>query len=211
MKLYTQHRNSAGQRIRITLALKGIDYDYVAVGALGREAYTKVNPQGLMPALAVDGVVIAQSTTIFEYLDERFPEPPLLPGDLLQRAQARAIAHHVAADMHPVTVNRVRKYLAVQLNAGEDDVEAYVAHWTGVGFSAIETMLADLDAPNGDGFCFGAGPTIAEIFLVPHLQTARRLGVDPAPYPRALALEAACMTLPAFVAALPENQPDYPG
>jgi len=211
MKLYTRWRNSAGQRIRIALGLKGIAYDYASVRDLGSAAYAALNPQGLMPALAIDGAVIAQSTAIFEYLEETHPEPPLLPAAAVERAQARAIAHHIAADMHPVTVNRVRRYLSDRLEADERAVDGFVAHWSTAGFAAIETMLAGLDAPNASGFCFGTGPTIVEIFLVPHLQTARRLGVDLTPYPRALALEQACEALPAFQAALPERQPDYPG
>lgn len=211
MKLYTQWRNSAGQRIRIALALKNVDYAYVSVREIGSEAYHAINPQGLMPALEVDGAIIAQSTAIFEYLEEQYPEPPLLPADPIARAQARAIAHHVAADMHPVTVNRVRRYLAGHLAADESALDAFVAHWSTVGFTALETMLDGLGAPGPSGFCFGDGPSIVEIFLVPHLQTARRLGVGLDAYPRALALEHAAMALPAFEAALPENQPDYPG
>ena len=207
LRLYSYHRNSAGERVRIALNLKGIDFAYVSAPALG-DRFRAINPQGLMPALEVDGRTIAQSSAILEYLEETYAAPPLLPADPVTRAQARAFGAHIAAEMHAITVMRVRRYLAEQLGAGDAAITAWTVHWLSLGLAALEQALAG--RPTDWPFAFGDAPGWADLHLVPQLAAARRLGCDLDPYRRLLAVEARCVDLPAFVAARPENQPDYP-
>jgi maleylacetoacetate isomerase len=206
--LYTYHRNSAGERVRIALNLKGIPYDYVSAVALG-DRYALVNPQGLMPALEIDGRGIAQSGAILEWLEETWPDPPLLPSDPLTRAQARAFGQHIAAEMHAITIMRVRRYLAEAMGADAAAIEAWQGHWMTLGLTALEAALAD--RPEPWPFAFGETPGWADLHLIPQLSNARRFGCDLSPYTRLLAVEARCIDLPAFRDARPENQPDYPG
>lgn len=209
MKLYTNQRNSAGERVRIALNLKGLAYDYVSVPAMAPGEYRRLNPQGLMPALEVDGRVIPQSAAILAYLEEGWPDPRLLPADPLVRAEARAFAQHIAAEMHAITVNRVRRFLAEDLDVGDAGVERWLRHWMGEGLTALEAALArrETDWP----FCFSETPGWADLHLVPQLRNARRFGCDVAPYVRLAAVEARCVELDAFIRARPENQPDYSG
>jgi maleylacetoacetate isomerase len=144
--LYTYHRNSAGERVRIALNLKGVAYDYVSAVALG-DRYALVNPQGLMPALEIDGRVIAQSGAILEWLEETCPDPPLLPADPVTRAQARAFGQHIAAEMHAITIMRVRRYLAEAMGADAAAIEAWQNHWMTLGLTALEAALADRPEP----------------------------------------------------------------
>ncbi|WP_374575432.1 maleylacetoacetate isomerase [Phenylobacterium sp.] len=209
MKLYTNQRNSAGERVRIALNLKGIAYDYVSVPSLAPGEYRRINPQGLMPALEVDGQVIAQSGAILAYLEEGWPEPPLLPADPIVRGQARAFAQHIAAEMHALTVNRVRRFLAEELAVDEAGVERWLRHWMTEGFTALEAALAQ--RPADWPFCFSETPGWADLHLVPQLRNGRRFGCDLSPYPLLLAVEARCAALDAFIRARPENQPDYTG
>jgi maleylacetoacetate isomerase len=204
--LYTQAQNSAGERVRIAFALKGAAYGYVSVAAFGREAYRRLNPQGLMPALVVDGRVIAQSTAILEWLEESRPTPALLPADPLDRAEARAFAQLIASDMHPLNNNRVRRYLAETVGAGETAVRGWYDHWMMTGLAALEEMLARRPATP---FCFGDRPGWADLHLVPQMRNARRFACDLSPYPRLRAIEAACLPLAAFASAAPDAQPDY--
>jgi maleylacetoacetate isomerase len=162
-----------------------------------------------MPALEVEGVVIAQSGAILAYLEERWPRPALLPDDLLLRARARSFAQHITAEMHAITVNRVRRYLTDDLEVDERGMQGWVAHWMAQGFQALEQALAD--RPPDWRFCFGDTPGWADLHLIPQLRTARRLDCDVSPYARLLAVETACADLPAFVRARPENQPDFRG
>jgi len=208
LALYTHHRNSAGERVRIALNLKGVAYDYVSAVALG-DRYLEVNPQGLMPALEVDGRIIAQSGAILDYLEETHPDPPLLPPDPVTRAQARAFGQHIAAEMHAITVMRVRRYLAETMAVSDAAIEAWLIHWMMLGLTALEAALAN--RPEPWPFAFGETPGWADLHLVPQLRNARRFGCDVSPYARLLAVEAHCIDLPAFRDARPENQPDYPG
>jgi maleylacetoacetate isomerase len=207
MKLYTNQRNSAGERVRIALNLKGLDYDYVSVPALPDGEYRRLNPQGLMPALEVDGRIIAQSGAILSFLDEGWPDPPLLPADPILRAEARAFGQPIAAEMHALTVSRVRRFLAATLNVGEAGVEAWLRHWMAQGLGALETTLAR--RPTDWTFCFGEQPGWADLHLVPQLRNARRFRCALEPYPRLLAVEAHCVNLEAFIRARPEHQPDF--
>jgi len=206
--LYTYHRNSAGERVRIALNLKGVAYDYVSAMALG-DRYAQVNPQGLMPALEVEGRIIAQSGAILEWLEETHPDPPLLPADPLTRAQARGFGQHIAAEMHALTIIRVRRYLAETMGADASAIEAWQNHWMTLGFAALEAALAA--RPEPWPFAFGETPGWADLHLIPQLRNARRFGCDVSPYARLLSVETRCIDLPAFRDARPENQPDYPG
>lgn len=209
MKLYTQYRNSAGQRVRIALALKGIAYEYVSVSSIGQEAYRALNPQGLMPALDIDGRIIAQSGAILAYLEETYPAPPLLPADPLLRAQARSFALLITGEMHAITVLRVMRFLESGLTIDQAGQDKWRRHWMSEGFAALEEMLArrEKDWP----FCFGDAPGWADLHLAPQLANGRRFGCDLSAYKRLLAVEARCNALDAFVRARPEHQPDFPG
>jgi maleylacetoacetate isomerase len=210
MQLYTQWRNSAGERVRIALALGGLAYDYVAIGTLAPGAYARINPQGLMPALRVgDGRVIAQSTAILEYLEETHPHPPLLPAEPVLRAQARAFAQLITNDLHPINNNRVRKYLGTRLGADEGAVRAWYRHWVALALTALETTLAERE--RAWPFYFGDAPGWADLHLVPQMANARRFGCDLSPYPLLVAVDARCAALEAFRRARPEAQPDFPG
>jgi len=208
MKLYSQSRNSAGERVRIALHLKGIDYDYVAIPSLPPGDYRRINPQGLMPALETGGKVIAQSTAILEFLEEIHPSPALLPDDPVARAEVRSFAQLIASDLHPLNNYRIRRYLGAKLGAGEAEILAWYRHWVAVAFGALEeTLRRRPQSP----FCFGGAPGWADLHLVPHLSTVRRFGCDLAPYPRLLAVEANCIALDAFRRARPEAQPEFDG
>ena len=210
MTLYDYFRSTAAYRVRITLNLKGLDYQQAPVNLLKGEDhgmdYRAVNPQGLVPALTVDKAVLQQSLAICEYLDEVEPEPPLLPGDPLQRAQIRALAQMVACDIHPVNNLRILKYLTGELGVSEAQKLNWYRHWIDEGFRPIEQIL-EKTAPDGP-FCFGERVTLADICLVPQIYNARRFELDLTPYPRIVAIEQHCLTLDAFERAKPDNQPD---
>ncbi|MBL8482322.1 MAG: maleylacetoacetate isomerase [Rhodocyclaceae bacterium] len=210
MKLHNYFRSGSSHRLRIALNLKGLEYDYVAVD-LRRDAqlgagYRALNPQGLVPALEVDGGVLIQSPAIIEWLEERHPEPPLLPADAAGRARVRALAAIVGCDVHPLNNRRVLEYLRHRLRQDESAVQAWCATWIAAGFDAIEALLA-ADGARGR-FCHGDSPTLADVYLVPQVESARRFEVDLAPWPRIVAVDAACRELDAFRRAAPALQPD---
>ncbi len=209
MKLITRWQNSAGERVRIALHLKGVAYEYVPVRSLSPGEYRRLNPQGLLPTLRVDGRFIAQSAAILEYLEEMHPRPSLLPADPVLRAEVRAFGAHVAAEMHAITVNRVRKFLGMEFAVTEAGIDRWVKHWLATGFVALEATLAR--RASEWPFCFGEAPGWADLHLVPQLAAARRLECDLTPYRRLLAVEENCVGLEAFARARPEAQPDYPG
>ena len=142
LRLHTRYQNSAGQRIRILLNLKRIAYDYVAVPSAASADYRAINPQGLMPALEIDGNIVAQSMAIFELLEELFPDPPMLPADPIERAKARAFAQLIVSDLHPINNNRVRKYLAAEMALSPEQIERWYRHWVEVTFTSLEATLA---------------------------------------------------------------------
>ncbi|MGH6923073.1 MAG: maleylacetoacetate isomerase [Propylenella sp.] len=208
LRLHTRYQNSAGQRVRIVLNLKRIPYEYVAIESLSSGAYGEINPQRLMPALEIDGRIVAQSMAIIELIEELFPEPSILPAGLLTRAEARSFAQLIAADLHPINNNRVRKYLSEVVGAGEPQIAAWYAHWVALAFTSLEAQLARRQSPAR--FCFGDEPGLADACLVPQMDNARRFDCDLSAYPRMLEVDRECRKLEAFALAAPEAQPDYP-
>lgn len=209
LRLHTRSQNSAGQRVRIVLNLKGLDYEYVAIPSLSSQDYRRLNPQGLMPSLEIDGRIVTQSMAIVELLEELFPEPSIFPADPVLRAQARAFAHTISADLHPINNNRVRRYLSGVLRATDAEVQQWYEHWVRVAFSGLEAQLAR--RPFETAFCFGDRPGLAEACLVPQVDNARRFNCDLSDYPILAGIDAECRTLGAFARAAPEAQPDHPG
>src|SRR5882762_7927082 len=208
MKLHGYFRSSASYRVRIALNLKGLTPEHLPhhlrKGEQCAPAYLAINPQGLVPALENDaGAILTQSLAIVEWLDETYPEPPLLPKDPLRRAKVRAFAMALACDTHPVqnlkVLNRLR-----QLGIAEEKVTEWAAWANREGLGACEALIADEPGP----FCFGAAPTMADLCLVPQLANARRFGVDLNPFPRLLKAEAAAKDNKAFADAAPDRQPD---
>jgi len=210
MKLYGYYRSSASYRARIALNLKGLMYEYASVNLLKDESwgeeYRRINPQAIVPALEDDGVVVAQSMAICEYLEERFPTPAILPHDSAGRARVRAIALNIACEIHPLNNRRTQMYLGEQLKLDENQVGEWCRHWIALNFAAIEQGLNDSRATGR--FCHGDAPTMADIFLVPQIFNAERVKLDLAPYPTIRRVNEECLKLEAFAAAHPERQPD---
>ena len=206
MKLYTYFRSSAAYRVRIALNLKQVPYDPVAVnlirGEHATEAYAAVNPQKRVPTLDIGETVLLQSPAILEYLDETYPEPPLLPLGAVARARVRAVCALIACDIHPLNNSGTLAYLKQRLGQDRSAVEAWYAHWVRAGFDAIERMLEP------GPFAFGSHPTLADVYVVPQVFNARRFNLPLEAYPGITAVEEACATLEAFQAAAPDRQAD---
>ena len=209
MLLYDYFRSSAAYRVRIALNLKGLAAErrFVHLRKSEQRApdYLEVNPQGLLPSLVVDGQGLTQSLAIIEYLDEKFPLPPLLPQVPEDRAWVRAVALSIACDIHPLNNLRVLRYLGKELAIEEPRRDEWYRHWVREGFDALEAQLV---VRASGAFCLGDAPTVADICVVPQVANARRLKVDLAPYARIRAIDAACLAMPAFADAQPERQPD---
>src|SRR5438132_6915577 len=210
MKLFTYWRSQAAFRVRIALGLKGLRTEKVTLDLLAGDQfatdYHKLNPEGVVPTLIDgEGPPLVQSLAILEYLDEKYPQPPLLPADLRARAHVRGLAQMLAMDAHPFIVPRVRKYLEQELHLDEPARMKWLAHWLDAGSRAIEDVLAR-DQRTGR-FCCGDRPTIADICLVAHLTSAKMLcDSDPAPYPTARRILDACMQIEAFASEHPLPQ-----
>ena len=210
MKLYTYFRSSAAFRVRIALNLKGLQYESVPKHFARNEHraadYLELNPQGLIPALGVDGVVLSQSLAIIEYLNDRHPEPPLLPADAIDRARVRSMALAIACEIHPLNNLRVLNYLRSDLQQDDMGVGTWYRHWVTEGFRGLEQQARELSAAGR--YCFGDAISLADVYLVPQMFNARRMKTDLTPFPTLVGISTHLESLPAFDAARPEVQPD---
>lgn len=211
MELFNYFRSSASYRVRIALALKGLDYTYTPVHLPRREhlqeSYAAVSASRLVPTLREDdGHRLTQSLAIIEYLEETHPEPPLLPADPRGRARARALAYDIACEIHPINNLRVLRYLTADLKVSEDDKNRWYRHWVETGLGAVERQL-DGD-PSTGRFCHGQTPTIADITLVPQIFNAQRFECRLDHVPTVMRIFEQCMTLPAFSQTQPSACPD---
>jgi maleylpyruvate isomerase len=209
VKLYSYYRSSAAFRVRIALNLKGLAYETHAIhlikdgGHNRRPEYRAVNPQMRVPTLETPGgEILIQSLAIIEYLDETHPQPPLLPKDPIARAKVRALSELIACDIHPLNNTSSLRYLKNTMSQEQTAIDAWYHHWVVEGFEALEQLIEP------GPYCCGDTVTIADTCLVPQLYNARRLKVPLDKFPRILSVEAACLKLPAFDRARPENQPD---
>jgi maleylacetoacetate isomerase len=208
--LYSYFRSSAAYRVRIALNLKNIDYEIRPVhllkngGEQCKADYLAINPQGRVPVLVVQNTVLTQSSAIIEYLEEAFPDPPLLPANTFERAYVRSLAQIIACDIHPLNNLRVMGYLKVMLK--NDFEQAWRIHWIQEGFTAIEQLLQNNDY--WGRFCFGDTSGMADVFLIPQVYNALRIGCEMKRYPMINAIYDNCIQETAFLNAAPENQPD---
>ena len=212
MKLYSYFRSSASFRVRIALALKGLDYDYAPVhlvkggGQQFAAEFKAMNPAALVPVLDDDGTLLTQSLAIIEYLEETRPEPPLLPGDAAGRARVRAIALSIACEIHPLNNLRVLGYLNKTLGVAEEQRNAWYRHWVETGLATVEAML-DGD-PRTGRCCHGDVPTLADVLLVPQIFNAQRFNCRLDHVPTEMRIHEHCLTLPAVAESVPALQPD---
>jgi len=210
MQLYSFFRSGTSHRLRIALNLKGLDYQIVPVDlrseAHHSSSYLELQPQGLVPTLVDGGRVLIQSPAIIEWLEETHPMPPLLPADPEGRTRVRALAAIVGCDIHPLNNRRVLQALRQSFGADESAVSRWCASWIEAGFDAIERLL-ERDAGRGS-YCVSNAPTLADVYLVPQVESARRFGVDVDRWPRIAAVDFACGKLEAFSRAVPTRQPD---
>lgn len=212
MKLYGYWRSLAAFRVRIALNLKGIPFEVESMdlvkGDQFSDAYRKINPQMVVPALVDGDTVLTQSMAILEYLDETHPAPSLLPSDPAGRARVRSLCMASVADIHPLLVPRIRKYITQDMGHNEEELTAWIHNWMTTGLTAIEEMLAG-DPATGT-YCHGDNVTLADLCLVPQVGAAGMFGVDTGAYPNCKRIFEACMQVPAFFDARPQAQPDFP-
>lgn len=207
--LHNYFRSSTSVRVRAALNLKGLNYTYVAHSLLAGEQTSAenlaLNPQGLVPTLVTDKGPLPQSLAIIEWLDETYPDPPLLPADPRGRARVRSLAHIVALDIHPINNLRILKHLEEEFGQEQEGKARWFRKWAMAGMAALETRLAE---PETGRFCHGDAPTLADLCLFAQVLNNRRFSVDPTPYPKIMQIHDACMRLPAFEQAMPEKAPD---
>ena len=212
MTLYGYFRSSTSYRTRIAMNLKQLDYDYIAVNLAKDEqleaVFQSINPQGLVPVVQLNDLWLYQSPAILEWLEEVYPEHPLLPKDAAGRMQVRALSAMIGCDIHPLNNRRILQYLRNELSVDEDQVMAWCHRWMSEGFDALEKRLAQ-DKTRGK-FCYGDSPTFADCYLIPQVSSAERFKVDLSAYPNIVAIDAHCRTLKAFADADPMVQLDAP-
>lgn len=208
--LYTFFRSSTSYRLRIALAVKGLDWQphFVSLPHMEHRTanYMALNPQGLVPVLVEDDQVFAQSLAVLEYLDETYPEPPLLPKTAAERAYVRALSQIIGCDIHPLNNVRVLKYLKSRWNLTEDNTKEWYRHWISEGFRSFEATLKT--SGRHGRYCLGDTITIADICLVPQVANARRFDCDLSAYPLSVEIAGSAAALPAFQAAHPSLQAD---
>ncbi|KTD13639.1 glutathione S-transferase (maleylacetoacetate isomerase) [Legionella gratiana] len=209
MKLYDYYRSTACYRVRIALNVKNIDYEKMNVHLVNNGGeqhsleYRKINPQGLVPSLEIDGHVLSQSLAIIDYLNEAYPTPPLLPQNARDRAMIRSLALIVACDMHPLNNLRVLNQLKHQFKPSDTQITEWYHHWLKVGFDAFETTLQSL--PRQEPFCFGSTVSLADLCLIPQVYNAHRFHFAMDDYPLINEINTHCLTLEAFQKASPET------
>ena len=210
MRFYTYYRSQAAFRVRIAMNLKGIAHDdtylHLEKGDQFDPAYKAVNPQMVVPTLIDGDTRLFQSLAILEYLEEKYPNPPLLPQDAASRAWCRGFALINIADSHPLIVPRIRHYLLDEMNWSQAQLGAWIERWIGAGLQAMETLLAE--HKEAGAFCHGGQPTLADIGLVTQVTPAKTFNADLSPYKRVMAIYDSCMAIPAFADAAPARQPD---
>ena len=208
--LFGYYRSSAAYRVRAALAWKGIEYEtrpvHLVKGEHRGDDYLDIQPQGLVPALLIDGHTLGQSMAILEYLEETRADPALLPQDPAGRAKVRWMAELIAADIHPINNLRVGSYLRGVMGQGEEAVVVWMRHWMAQGFAALEELVR----LHGGLFCHGDAPSLADICLVPQMYNARRFELDLGGFPSLVTIDARCRDLPAFASAHPDRQIDCP-
>lgn len=212
IELWSYYRSGTSHRVRIALNVKGLDWQHKELNLLQRQhqaaPYQQINPQGLAPTLIIDGKPLTQSPAILEFLEETWPEPALLPKDLFERAQARAMAMIIGCDIHPINNLRVLNEVK-RLTATDGPPIKWIHNWLSSGFAALESLLANNPNRSSD-FCFGTKPSLVECYLIPQVYAAKRFQLDMKPYPVISQIDDACAELAAFIAAHPDNQPDAP-
>lgn len=210
MELYSFFNSSTSYRVRIALALKKLDFDLVPVNIRVMEhkepGYVVRNPSAGVPLLVEDGFELGQSMAIIDYLDAKYPEPRLIPQDLIQRARVLEVSNLIACDMHSLNNLRTLRYLVKEMAVGDDAKNKWYHHWIAEGFRSLEKLL---ERSNSGGFSVGGEVSLADCCLVPQVANATRMGCDMSPYPRVMAVYEHCNTLPAFQQAAPGNQPDF--
>lgn len=210
VRLHSYFRSSTSIRVRAALQLKGLAYDYVAWNLRSKDhqspAYLALNPQGVLPALEIDGLILTQSLPIIEYLEERFPDPPLLPADPAGRARVRALSAMIACDVHPLNNLRVLNHLKEQFGADEAAQTAWFRHWTPATLDPMEAIVAT--APQTGRFVQGDTPGLADICIFAQMLNNRRFGIAESRWPSLSRIHQSCLQIPAFQRAMPEVQPD---
>jgi len=210
MKLYSFFRSGTSHRLRIALNLKGLTAEYVGIDLRTdehlTESFKSINPQGFVPALDIGDDVLIQSPAIIEWLEEQYPTPPLLPNQTHSRAYVRALAAIVGCDIHPINNRRILEYLRKNLNSSEEQINSWCSNWIADGFNAFEALLKK--DKNRLNFSYGDTPSLADIYLIPQIESARRFKVDLSQWPLISSIEAACMQFDSFKNAAPMQQPD---
>jgi len=213
-KLYGYYRSSAAYRVRIALALKGLEYEQVAVNLVPGVSeqlsanYLALNPQGRVPYFIDEDVSLSQSPAILEYLEEAYPDKPLLPNDIKARGFVRQLINIIACDTHPLMNLAVTQALKQEYGVKQEGIIAWYHHWMAEGLKAFEAALVHRTVAGQ--FCYGDKPGMADLYLVPQLYNARRFNVALDAYPIITQIDAACAKVDAFKVALPEAQPDAP-
>lgn len=211
MKLYTYYRSQASFRVRIAMNLKGLTHEdtylHLEKGDQFDPGYKALNPQMVVPTLIDGDVKLFQSLAILEYLDEKYPNPPLLPKDAASRAWCRGFALINIANSHPLVVPRIRHYILDDWKLGQEKLMGWIQHWIGAGLQAMEALLAE--HKESGRFAHGDAPTLADIGLVTQVTPARTFNADLSPYPRVMRVYDTVMAIPAFADAAPQKQPDY--